>query len=401
MRVALLADGRSPITRGWLTSLTELGYEVHLISTFPCSTNLPLASIHHVPVAFSGLIRSKTISEGTQPGGAAAIQLRAAVRRWLGMLTFPAAIRRFRRVLSELDVDLLHALRIPYEGMLAALANPEMPLILSVWGNDFTLHARSAPWMGWLTRRALQHADGLHADCNRDITLSGAWGFRPGRPTVVLPGGGGIDRKMFCPGMTDPELLRPEMGAMLRAIHADTPLVINPRGFRAYVRNDTFFQSIPIILRSFPQAIFLAPAMQGEARAQRWLNRLGLAASVHLLPTLLPQEMAAIYQRSQVMVSPSEHDGTPNTFLEAIACGCFPVVGDLESLREWVQAGHNGFLIDPGNHEELADGVIEALCDPELRRKAAVHNQGLVDDRAERSKVARELNRFYQKVAVG
>jgi glycosyltransferase involved in cell wall biosynthesis len=401
MRVALLADGRSPITRGWLTCLTELGYEVHLITTFPCSIDLPLASLHHIPVAFSGLSRRKTISGRAQPGGAAAIQLRAAIRRWLGMLTFPVAIRRLRRVLNTLDIDLLHALRIPYEGMLAAEAKPEMPLILSVWGNDFTLHARSTAWMGWLTRRALRRADGLHADCVRDITLSGAWGFEPGQPTAVLPGGGGVDRKLFRPGTVNLELLRPELRAMLSAIPGDTQLVINPRGFRAYVRNDTFFQSIPIILRSFPKVIFLAPAMRGEAQAQQWLNRLGLAASVHLLPTLSPQEMAAIYRRSQVMVSPSEHDGTPNTFLEAIACGCFPVVGDLESLREWVQAGLNGFLVDPGSPEELADGVIRALSDPELRGKASIHNQGLVDDRAERSHVARELDRFYQEVTAG
>jgi glycosyltransferase involved in cell wall biosynthesis len=311
------------------------------------------------------------------------------------------AIRRLRRVLNTLDIDLLHALRIPYEGMLAAEAKPEMPLILSVWGNDFTLHARSTAWMGWLTRRALRRADGLHADCVRDITLSGAWGFEPGQPTAVLPGGGGVDRKLFRPGTVNLELLRPELRAMLSAIPGDTQLVINPRGFRAYVRNDTFFQSIPIILRSFPKVIFLAPAMRGEAQAQQWLNRLGLAASVHLLPTLSPQEMAAIYRRSQVMVSPSEHDGTPNTFLEAIACGCFPVVGDLESLREWVQAGLNGFLVDPGSPEELADGVIRALSDPELRGKASIHNQGLVDDRAERSHVARELDRFYQEVTAG
>jgi glycosyltransferase involved in cell wall biosynthesis len=398
MRVALLADGRSPITQGWLASMTELGYEVHLISTFPCSVDLPLASLHHVPVAFSGFRRSKAISAGVQPGGAAAIRLRTHIRQWLGMLTFPEAIRRLRHVMEVLNVDLLHALRIPFEGMLAAYANPEVPLILSVWGNDFTLHARSTPWMGWLTRHSLQCANGLHADCKRDIALSEVWGFRPGRPTTVLPGGGGIDRKVFRPGMVDLDLLKPELRSMLKAIPADTPLVINPRGFRAYVRNDTFFKSIPIILRSYPQAIFLAPAMQGEARAQHWLNRLGLAESVRLLPTLSRQEMAVMYQRSQVMVSPSEHDGTPNSFLEAIACGCFPVVGDLDSLREWVQAGQNGLLVDPGSPEELAYGVIKALSDPKLRRKASEQNQGLIDDRAEQSRVVSELDRFYQKV---
>jgi glycosyltransferase involved in cell wall biosynthesis len=108
--------------------------------------------------------------------------------------------------------------------------------------------------------------------------------------------------------------------------------------------------------------------------------------------------MAALYQRSQVAVSPSEHDGTPNTFLEAIACGCFPVVGNLESLREWVQPNSNGFLIDPANPEALAQAVIGALGDPGLRKQASELNQALIGERADRSQVGTRLDRFYREI---
>ncbi|TFH34332.1 MAG: glycosyltransferase [Anaerolineales bacterium] len=398
MRVAILADGRSPITRGWLSLLTELGYQVHLITTFPCEINLPLVSQQLVPIAFSGMGNRKPTGEISAPGGAGAIRLRAAIRRWLGMATFPTAAYRLRTILDRLDVDLLHALRIPYEGMLAAQVNPEIPLVLSVWGNDFTLHANSTPWMGWLTRRAVRRAHGLHADCQRDVNLSRQWGLGMNRPTVVLPGGGGIDRSMFHTGTTNPDLLEPGLRAKLEAIPPDAPWVINPRGFRAYVRSDTFFQSIPLILHKFPKAIFLAPSMLGEAQANQWITRLGIGHSVVLLPKLAPVEMAALFQRSQVAISPSEHDGTPNTFLEAIACGCFPVVGDLASLREWVQDGTNGLLIDPASPEALAQAVITALRDPGLRSQASAHNQTMIDTRAERSQVGRELDRFYCEV---
>ena len=36
MRILLVADGRSVITRRWIDGLLALGYEVCLISTFPC-----------------------------------------------------------------------------------------------------------------------------------------------------------------------------------------------------------------------------------------------------------------------------------------------------------------------------------------------------------------------------
>jgi glycosyltransferase involved in cell wall biosynthesis len=315
------------------------------------------------------------------------------------MTTFPSAIRRLRAILETLDIDLLHALRIPYEGMLAAEAKPNVPLILSVWGNDFTLHARSTPWMRWFTRRAVARANGLHADCHRDIGLAREWGLHSDRPTLVVPGSGGLDRDIFQAGTADLDRLRPELKTQMNALSPDTPVVMNPRGFRAYVRNDTFFQSIPYILNEIPETKFLAPTMLTEKPAQQWRTRLGIEDSMILLPKLTPEEMAVMYQRSQVVVSPSEHDGTPNTFLEAIACGCFPVVGDLESLREWIQDGTNGFLIDPGSPQALADAVIKSLRDHDLRSQAFQHNQTLIDDRAERSRVGQDLNQFYRDVS--
>jgi glycosyltransferase involved in cell wall biosynthesis len=400
MRIAILADGRSPIAKGWISALIARNYQVHLLSTFPCSVDLPLASHHLLPIAFSGLIRSKSGVEMSAPGGAAAIQLRAAARRWLGMTTFPRGIRRLNNILMTLEIDLLHALRIPYEGMLAAEANLQVPLILSVWGNDFTLHAHSTPWMRWLTGRAVERADGLHADCQRDLRIAREWGLGEKHPTLVAPGSGGLDRTIFRSAEADSDGLRPELKRQLSALSPDTPIVINPRGFRAYVRNDTFFQAIPHILRVFPEAKFLAPSMKAEKIAVQWLTQLGIEGSVVLLPRLTPQEMVFVYRRSQVMVSPSEHDGTPNTFLEAIACGCYPVVGDLESLREWVRDGINGFLIDPSNPVGLAEAVVKSLRDPQLRKQASELNQALIDERAERGRVGQKVDQFYKEVTL-
>lgn len=401
MRLAVLADGRSPITYGWLSMLLELDTQIHLLSTFPCDIDLPLTSKHLVPIAFSQLAKPVPETQRIAPGGASAMGLRATARRWLGWLTFPAGIQRLRRVLDSLDVQGLHALRIPYEGMLAGLANLNLPLILSVWGNDFTLHAHSTPWMGWMTRYALRRVSGLHADCQRDVRLSRSWGLSESCPTVVLPGGGGIERDIFFPGKVDLSKLRPEIRAKLGTLPAEAPVVINPRGFRAYVRNDSFFQSIPHILHEIPEVVFLAPAMQGEAQAQRWIERLGIEASVVLLPKLTSLEMAELYRRSQVMVSPSEHDGTPNSFLEAIACGCYPVVGDLDSLREWIEDGLNGSLVDPGDPEAFAASVVNALTDEELQTRALSRNQSMIDQRAERSYVGQAIENFYQTVLKG
>ncbi len=53
------------------------------------------------------------------------MRLRTALRQWLGPLTLPGAARQLRLLIDQVQPDLVHAMRIPYEGMLAALAGAE------------------------------------------------------------------------------------------------------------------------------------------------------------------------------------------------------------------------------------------------------------------------------------
>ncbi len=398
MKLAFIADGRSPTTQGWISLFTERGHEVHLLSTFRCAPLPGIASLHFISVAFSGMGKQGERGEFRAPGGTQGSGLRSVMRHWLGPFTLPRAAGQVRKILETLAVDLIHALRIPFEGMLGASAQLQIPLVVSIWGNDFTLHARSSPGMKYHTRQAMSRADALHADCKRDIRLAADWGFQPHRPTVILPGGGGVERDLFKPALPEMEILRSEVRKQLKDLPGDSPIVVNPRGFRAYVRNDTFFRSIPGVLERVPGAIFLCPAMAGNHEASRWTAQLKIGQSVRLLPKLSQGEMAMIYRMSKVMVSPSEHDGTPNTFLEAIACGCFPVVGDLESLREWVVDGENGFLVNPDDPEALAQATSRALMSAELREQAGKVNQGLIDERADRDQVAISAERLYEQV---
>ena len=57
-------------------------------------------------------------------------------------------------------------------------------------------------------------------------------------------------------------------------------------------------------------------------------RELGIEDTVELTPPLPHADMAALFRSAQVLVSPTTHDGTPNSLLEGMACGCFPVAGD-------------------------------------------------------------------------
>ena len=394
MRILFVADGRSPTALSWMQHWMERGHEVHLVSTFPCNSPAGLASFQVMPVAFAGWARGRKDREtktSRQRGWMS--QVRGplqALRYFLGPLSLSLPRKRFRTLVADLRPDLVHALRIPFEGMLAVATPPEIPLLVSIWGNDLTLHARGSSWMAAETRRVLRRADGLLADTARDIRLGQEWGFEPGRPTSVLPGGGGIRLDEFESSsqvVEFPEEL------------PDRPIVVNPRGQRpGSLRQDVFFQSIPLVLEKIPEALFICPMLAGDAEAERWVDRLGIRSNTRLWPRLEAIRLRALFRRGQVYVSPSVHDGTPNSLLEAMACGCFPVVGEVESLREWLRPGVNGLLVDATSPRSMADGIIEALEAPTLRQTARKENTRVIAERADYGRCMAMAEVFYRKI---
>lgn len=404
MRICFIADARSPIARNWIAHFIARPYEVQIISTYPCAADsFPGASLHHLPFAFSRL--AGVAQTGGQAGGAAspiAAALRARRSGLLAGLSLKAHLRitavelhrhiePARALLAQLAPDLVHAMRIPFEGILAAkAAPPSLPLLISVWGNDFTLCAPDNPLIARQTRRALARADALHTDCRRDLAMAiEAWGFDAAKPAAVLPGAGGIQLTRFHPAVAD-EALRRQLN-----IAEDAPVIINPRGFRGYVRNDVFFAAIPQVLNKHPKALFLCVALQNNALAAKWVKQFGIAENVRLLPAVARDEMAELFRLAHVAVSPSLHDGTPNTLLEAMACGCFPVAGGIQSIREWIDDEVNGLLCDATSVESLAGAMIRALDDEPLRQAARERNLQLIAERAEYHSVMQRAEAFY------
>jgi glycosyltransferase involved in cell wall biosynthesis len=236
--------------------------------------------------------------------------------------------------------------------------------------------------MSHYTRWTMQVADAIHTDCQRDVHLAREWGFRPGNLALVAPGNGGVRTDIFYP---------PEAPV-------EEPIIINPRGFRLYVRNDVFFKAIPLVLKKRPDARFIFALMKGESQAEQWIKESGINDVVELLPPMAHPKMAEIFRRAQIVASPSIHDGTPNTLLEGIACGCFPIAGDLESIREWITPNENGLLFDATDPQSIADAILTAIENKSLRQNAAGLNQRIIADHAEYRHNMQRAEEFYREV---
>ena len=392
MNVLIVADGRSPTTRRWIKMLQPLGYRVDLVSTYPCDLLPGVNEMLYVPAAFASLSGSQA---GASSSGRAKTSRKlisrfrgtaSNLRHWLGPWSVRRNANQLLEFIDRVRPDLVHALRIPYEGMLAGATPLEIPLIISTWGNDLTYHAPSTRAMASATRSALRRADGLISDTTRDIRLASAWSFNPSKPTLTVPGSGGIDLE--------------EISQIITGVGLSVPSqVINPRGFRSgSVRNDTFFKSIPLLLKNHPDTRFICPWMAGQPEARAWIEKLDIQSSVTLLPMISQPELWREFARSLVSVSVSVHDGTPNSLLEAMAIGCLPVCGDIESIREWITDGENGLLVDPSDPVALAGALKRGLTDSPLRQQAAERNREIIQSRAEVSSVRRQVAGFYENV---
>lgn len=241
--------------------------------------------------------------------------------------------------------------------------------------------------MKHFTHRCLRRADGLSSDTMRDVRLAHTFGLDRTAPTLVVPGSGGLDLTAIQAASPDSyDEVLPNTGLQ----------VVNPRGLRpGSVHQDVFFAAIPEVLSRRPECVFICPNLRGHHDVETWQKLYGGEESTFLLAKLTQHQLWSLFKSSDVFVSPSSHDGTPNTLLEAMACGCFPVAGDIESVREWITHGVNGLLVNPRDPDALAQAILTALDQSELRRRAADLNLAVIQERATSEATHPKIENFY------
>lgn len=81
-----------------------------------------------------------------------------------------------------------------------------------------------------------------------------------------------------------------------------------------------------------------------------------------------PEHIAKIYAAADVFVLPSLSENLPNTIMEAMACGV-PCVGfDIGGIPEMIDHERNGYIAQPRNVQQLADGIRYCLVEENHER---------------------------------
>jgi glycosyltransferase involved in cell wall biosynthesis len=176
-------------------------------------------------------------------------------------------------------------------------------------------------------------------------------------------------------------------------------LVVNARGRRQYVCNEILIQALSLLATDLDPRVRVVFVDSAEDKAlRRSIKYHGLEDRVIIIGKCSPGEVFSLFRSAEVSVSITEHDGTPNSLLEAMAAGAIPVCGDLPSIREWIEHGKNGFLAAFNDPLAVADALRRALSLSDAERRAMrIDNGRIIASRAERSFTGEQAAQSYRK----
>jgi glycosyltransferase involved in cell wall biosynthesis len=90
------------------------------------------------------------------------------------------------------------------------------------------------------------------------------------------------------------------------------------------------------------------------------------------MPRLAPAEVAAALDDSTCLVLPSRSEGLPRIAVEALCRGRAVVAARGGGIPDIIEDGGNGLLVEPGDTEGLANGLVRILTDHDLAERLGV-----------------------------
>ncbi len=118
----------------------------------------------------------------------------------------------------------------------------------------------------------------------------------------------------------------------------------------------------------------------GAMRAQldSMAEKLGVSHLIKYMGTITYDKLHESYQGADIFVLTSESEGMPAVTLEAMGCGLPIVTTNVPGNQEIVREGENGYLINVGDTEKLAQSLAKLIADDELRKKMGARSRQFV-----------------------
>ena len=295
------------------------------------------------------------------------------VMRWLDGLSMAAGCFSLaRRLRRERGITLIDAHFGYPDGAAAVYLGRwlKLPVTITLRGTEVP-HSRQ-PRLRQRLSKALRNADRVFSvsDSLRKLALS--LGVAPDKTQVV---GNGVDLTRFEP--MDRTAARQQLGLPEHAqILISVGALVERKGMHRVIA------CLPDLLKLHPDLHYVvvgAAGPEGDMRAEldAQVARLGLAARVHFLGSIAPDELKWPLSAADVFVLATRNEGWANVFLEAMACGLPVVTTDVGGNAEVVCRAELGTVVPFDDQPALQLALHQALSrqwDSRVLRDYAIAN---------------------------
>jgi glycosyltransferase involved in cell wall biosynthesis len=110
------------------------------------------------------------------------------------------------------------------------------------------------------------------------------------------------------------------------------------------------------------------------------------------------EDVAPFYAAFDTLVLPSGNEGTPVSAIEALAAGRPVVATRVGGVPDVIREGEDGFLVDAGDTEQLAERLARLAGDPALRRRMGEEGRARVLPRYAVDRLVDDVDRLYRSL---
>jgi len=128
----------------------------------------------------------------------------------------------------------------------------------------------------------------------------------------------------------------------------------------------TLLEAFSLVLSSTRKNVLLL--VSGGDSCLRLLNELptSVMQKVTFLSLINEQDKASLFKSCDLMVLPSHDEGMPYTLVESMAASLPIIASNIGGIPDIVHDGENGFLLSPGQPQQLAEKILILINNPDL-----------------------------------
>ena len=324
LRLAFLSIGRHIHTERWIRWFSDRGHECHLLTVQP------------------GPVEGVTVHDITSTTGPKPLR-------------YALSLIKVRRLLKQIQPDLLNTHFLTGYGYWGRFSGFR-PNVLTVWGDDVYVTPFENSVKNRLAKMALTACDAVTGDSTDILNVAADLGADPARTFRVL---WGVDFEVFHPGK--------DLQWRRNQGFADDELVyFSPRSYtQPYYNIDVIIKAAALVKVREPRARFLFSGYEGDPGPfRRRAAEAGIEDVMAMVGRLSHRDFATALKSSDVCISVPSVDATAVSLLEAMSCASGIIISSLPSSMEWITDGESGLVVEPRDHQGLAEAMLRFADDP-------------------------------------